>query len=172
MFVEDEGGALGAWDAMSDIEELSGQLDARGIREHGLRAGFQKAWPSIQRAFSRAASSTDAGKWPPARPCVTHPPAQAELMPTFCRAARHVYVHHLFTEWVGTTAPVMKHKGAPCNRCFMMVSIALYVWTPVLSEETSLGITRRSAVNDLVALKVSSAHTSILPVPSTLKEML
>ena len=53
MFVEDDGGAVGAWDTLADIEELGRQLDTRGIREHGLKAGLQKAWPSIQRAMTR-----------------------------------------------------------------------------------------------------------------------
>lgn len=54
MFVEDDGGAVGAWHELGDIEELDRQLDTRGIREHGLKAGLQKAWPSIQRALTQS----------------------------------------------------------------------------------------------------------------------
>ncbi|KAK9843370.1 hypothetical protein WJX74_011107 [Apatococcus lobatus] len=59
MFVEDDGGAVGAWDLLSDIEELDRQLDRRGIREHGLKAGLQKAWPSIQRGLTQSHTGQD-----------------------------------------------------------------------------------------------------------------
>lgn len=66
MFVEDDGGAVGAWHELRDIEELDRQLDTRGTREHGLKAGLQKAWPSIQRALTHPI----AGKGPQKDECM------------------------------------------------------------------------------------------------------